>query len=596
MIGLARSVVVAWTCIAAAAAWAQNANEQARQLAQRLGRERSVEGLQTIVDSRNKELLEWYERGWRDTSLKEKDVPAPAPIEAIIVKNYRDPVVGATLRTLVSANWTPYRTRELFDLMFEEWRSGKERPATYPIREGIFNTSLAGIEPPALAWLNETPGPGEYDANNIMRFLAKRKYPPAVPSIAQRLRAADTGKGLMYVDWLLSFGTPDATAAVVERLGAIRDRTGGVDERVFIADRLASLPEGALDLDAFRVALGPGTESDPRYRTVNALLADPKKYYAQRAGFARNGELSRKQMELRTKLGEAWKNREAQPQRYADALQAHANGLAALATEYRDLPAVRGVNDEIGNTWINLGNFTRFRLKEPRRALEHYANAERAGNGAAIFLQADTWQFSLRDKAHAIAEYQRNLKKLDEMAASTNRDEVAFVEWARRWLRHQVAYLENGATFSGAVGLDDAAGVALFVFLGTAAAHPQDDPAGLLPLYEKILSPGLGKLDKVEVARRLDALPSSGWLLMRSAALVGHLPDARALLAYLARNDPAGYATASYFGLMDQLERGSPEMREGQFGRVAIDMLGDVNVMREARARFARERRVTFTP
>ena len=591
-----RSIALFAACAVASLALAQNANEQARQLAKRLGSERSVEGLQTLVDSRNKELLEWYERGWRDTSLKEKGVPAPPAIEAIIVKNYRDPVVGAPLRTLVSANWTPYQTRALFDLMFEEWRSGKERPTTYPIREGIFNTNVAGIEPPVLAWLNETPGPGEYDANNIMRFLSKRKYAPAVPAIAKRLRAADTGKGLMYVDWLLPFGTREATAAVVERLGAIRERSGGVDERVFIADRLASLPEGALDLDAFRAALGPGIANDPRYRSVNALLADPKQYYAQRAGFTRNGELARKQMELRTKMAEAFRDRDAQPQRYADALQAHVNGLTVLASEYRDLPAVRGVNDEIANTWINLGNFTRFRLRDPRRALEQYASAERAGNGVAIFLQADTWQFSLRDKARAIAEYRRNLEKLGAMAPATNRDEAAFIEWARRWLRHQVAYLEKGTTFSGAIGRDDAAGVGLFVFLGTAAANPQDDPAGLLPLYEKLWNPGRGAIDKAEVARQLDALPASNWLLMRTAGLIAHLPDARSVLAYLARNDPAGYASASYFGLMDQMERGPPEMREGHMGRAAIEMFGDMNVMREARARFVREHRVTFTP
>jgi len=143
----------AFALVVAAAAFAQNASEEARKLAQRLGRERNVEGLQAIVDARNRELLEWYERGWRDASQREQGVPAPEAIEAIIVKNYRDPVVGAALRTLVSANWTPYRSRELFDLMFEEWRSGKERPTTYPIREAIFRTSLMGIEPPVLAWL-----------------------------------------------------------------------------------------------------------------------------------------------------------------------------------------------------------------------------------------------------------------------------------------------------------------------------------------------------------------------------------------------------------------------------------------------------------
>ena len=591
-----RAAACMLACIGTALALAQNSNEQARQLAKRLGAERSAEGLQTIVDSGNKELLEWYERGWRDTSLKEKDVPVPAAIEAIIVKSYRDPAVGAALRTLVSANWTPYRTRELFDLMFEEWRSGRERPASYPIREGIFNTALPGIEAPVLAWLDETPGPGEYDANNIMRFLAKRKYAPAVPAIAKRLRAAEPGKGLMYVDWLQSFGTPQALAAIVERLGWLRDRSGGIEERGFIAERLASLPEEShLDLEAFRAALGPGVANDPRYRNANALLADPKKYYGQRAGFARAGELSRKQMELRTRAMEAWKSRDAQPERYADALQAYASGLTALAAEYRDLPAARGVEEEVARTWLTLGNVTRFRLHHPRPALEHYAAAERAGNDIAIFLQADTWQFSLRDKARAAAEYRRLLAKVEPRARASNRDEALFFQWTTRWLRHQLAYLENGKTFSGAIGRDDASGAGLFVFLATAAGSPEDD-AGLLPLYDKLFNQaGRGAVDKGEVARALEALPSSGWMLTRSAGLIAYLPDARSILAFLARNDPAGYATASYFGLLDQLERGPPEARQGQLGRAAIEIFGDAKAVREARSRFTRERRVTFT-
>lgn len=590
-----RGAALLLACIAVSLAFAQNANEQARQLARRLGSERSVDGLQAIVDSRNRELLEWYERGWRDTSLKEKDVPVPAAIEAIIVKNYRDPVVGAPLRTLVSANWTPYRTRELFELMFEEWRSGKERPVTYPIREGIFNTSLAGIEAPVCAWLDETPGPGEYDANNIMRFLAKRKYAPAVPAIAKRLRAADAGKGLMYVDWLQSFGTPDATAAILDRLAWLRERSGGVEERGYISDRLASLPEGTVDLDAFRAALGPGTAGDPRYRSANDLLADPRKVYGQRATFARGGDLSSKQMELRAPLMEAWKNREAQPRRYADALSAYANALIALAAQYRDLPAARSLDDEIGRTWLKLGNVTRFNLRDPRGALAHYAAAERAGSDFGIFLQADTWQFSLRDNSRAAAEYRRLLAKVEPKAQAPNRDEAVFFQWVARWLRHQLAYLERGTVFSGAIGRDDASGAGLFVFLGAAAMTPEDDP-GLLPFYEKLFSrPSVGSVDKAEVARALDALPASGWMLTRSAGLIAYLPDARSILAYLARNDPAGYASACYFGLLDQLERGAPEMRQGHMGRAAIEIFGDAKAVREARARFAREHRITFT-
>ena len=524
-------LIVAALALAPSIALAQaNSNEEAKQLAQRLGRERSVEGLQTIVDTRNRELLEWYERGWRTTSEKERDVPVPAAIEAIIVKNYRDPVVGAPLRTLVSANWTPYRSRELFDLMFEEWRTGKERPTTYPIREGIFRTNLQGIEPIVLAWLAEDPGPGEYDANAIMAFLSRRKYAPAVPVLAKRLAAKNAGDGITIASWLMEMGTPEALAVLRDRMAWAEGRTGGVAERKYIADAIADLP------------------------------ARQERQLAQ----ARQQEAAKKQAALRAPMEEATKLRDTDPVRY----------VAAMERYLRESGSSLSPGDAALH-WLVLGNFARFRMHEPRRAIDFYANAERIGQPLAIFLQGDTWQFDLRDKKRAIEAYRRNLALVESGPAPGDRSNREVHDWVARWLRHQIAYLEAGRTFSGSVAREDVAGVGMMVFFGTGDAF--DD--------------GIGGIEPPDVARKLAALPPSAWVLMRTATALQLLPDARSVLAHLARSDPAGYATAGFFALVELAERESA-------GRPRGDKLGfaDSEVLKEAKRQFLRERRITLPP
>ena len=115
----------------------------------RLGLERNVEGLQTILEARNVDLLAAYDRGLRQ-SVKwapgMKAQPLPPGIEALMVKHYADPVIGAPMRELVSHSNFVYGTRELFDLFLAEWRSRKVRPSTRSIRDSALSTHQAGIE------------------------------------------------------------------------------------------------------------------------------------------------------------------------------------------------------------------------------------------------------------------------------------------------------------------------------------------------------------------------------------------------------------------------------------------------------------------
>ena len=90
--------------------------------------------------------------------------------------------------------------------------------------------------------------------------------------------------------------------------------------------------------------------------------------------------------------------------------------------------------------------------------------------------------------------------------------------------------------------------------------------------------------------RVLDKTPASAFVLMQNLPFVSYLPDAAAILAFLERHDPAGFATACYFGLIELVERrGAKEV-----GYIAPGMgpAAGKDPLREAKARFVRERRI----
>ena len=119
----------------------------------------------------------------------------------------------------------------------------------------------------------------------------------------------------------------------------------------------------------------------------------------------------------------------------------------------------------------------------------------------------------------------------------------------------------------------------------------QDDIFELAPLM-RLFSQETTAADRAEVARKVNALPTSAFALQASMMFVALLPDADSILAYLARQDPAGYASASYFAYLELAEE------SGQPGSLAgMGMLPGVSLaaMREAKARFLRTRHIDLT-
>jgi hypothetical protein len=73
------------------------------------------------------------------------------------------------------------------------------------------------------------------------------------------------------------------------------------------------------------------------------------------------------------------------------------------------------------------------------------------------------------------------------------------------------------------------------------------------------------------------------------------LPDARAVLAHLKRHDPAGYASACYFALIELMGRDGGDMA---MMIIAPGMLIDrgADPLREAKTRFLRDNRIDLQP
>jgi hypothetical protein len=269
----------------------ENPNEAAKALALRLGTERSVEGLQTIIESRNVDLLQQYERGFRQTSMNmpRRPTPLPAGIEALLVKHYADPVMGGPLRVLCAANGTVYRSRQLFDLLFAEWRSRKVRPSAYPMNDSALNTDQPGIEAPLLEWLQAADAPAGEDRRRIVSFLGRRQYAPAAAPLIAMLGKGGDPDAVHITYALLELRTPEAIEAVLEQVVVLRNQPPENHREAWeqLALRLANLPASVpLPYKRFRAAMPAG---EPRHAVawlihrkdmdavpdVLAKLADP---------------------------------------------------------------------------------------------------------------------------------------------------------------------------------------------------------------------------------------------------------------------------------------------------------------------------------
>jgi hypothetical protein len=650
-----------------------NRNQEALDLALRLGHEWSVEGLEAMVDSGNADLIGAYARGFRATAMSRSraqgtpHVALPEGIESLIVAHYADQKVGPALLELIRASSAHYRTRALFDLLLADWRSGRHRAGSLFMRDIILYTDAEGIEPQLLEALKAMNGEDGGDGTGILYFLGARHYAPAVPVFADMLRRAKPDGARSLTDVMVTrLGTPQAIDAVLGRLAWLRDQspsTAVLGEISFIEGKLAALPpDKPLDYAVFRKSLPATLDADQRsmllalvanrkekagYSEIVPMLGEPKLYvsalnalvdsdspdiwrkaraeierlkregqldegryaYASRLldekitrperHFAEKRERERAvEFEARSKplvaeLRRVQALQTRDPERYVEEAPAALQRLDALATQYVGLPpADVGLRGELANEYLNVGNVVRFRLRQPRRALDFYLAAQAQGSTVAALALGDLYQFDLRDSAKALAAYRAQLDGIKKKSGTTNDIEAGIAMWLSRWLGAQIEYLEDGKRFRGDI-TDEDLGVPAFM-LAYGGGSPAWSPPEIDALKRAVASafartPQGAGIDRRDLAAKLERLPASAFMLAQTAALATLLPDAPALLAYLEKHDPAGYGSASFFGLATRRSEvgGSAVMLPG----LALDDSAD-NPVRIAAARFLRERQV----
>ncbi len=659
----AAAIAALLSCTALAQAPA-NTNNQASELARKLGQERSAEGLETILSSGNVDLLSAYDHGFYETGMRlytsggNKRAPVPADVEAVMLRHYQDPVVGPRITGLCGKSGMACQTQALFDLMLAEWRSGKPRPGA-SLGDAVLSFQAPGADAALIAWLDAADAPTGGALDSVIQTLGVRKSAGAAPAIAAAMAKAPPGKS-GNAPWALSqIGTAAAAEALLVRLESLKRAPPSkeiTEDARRIAGSLAqfpptvpisyarlraTLPENIREYsvqwllqrkdlaavpDALVLLVEPATYSgainalvatdspevwkqaraalekgknDGRLQPnqysyaismLDAKIADPAKHLAEKQAIQKDADFRTHSDLLGRDLLEARKLKESNPQAYVMAVREYLAATEKLGADYPDSRSAKfAVELALRENSMELAHYVRFRQKKPREALDLYAAAEAHGQMFAALAIADTWQYDLGDKQRALAEYKKMVARAPSREDAGKNENLALQAWGQRWLAAQIDYLATGKKFGGTLYPEDTAPMMLVL-----SAGQQSDTFGLSALARRTQSArGAGgkPADRAEFQSALSALPSSVFALQASILYVSYLPGARAILAHLARQDPAGFATASYFALLDQVGR-SPEAA-GYLSMLAPGMsAGGSDPMREAKTRFFSERRI----
>lgn len=216
--------------------------------------------------------------------------------------------------------------------------------------------------------------------------------------------------------------------------------------------------------------------------------------------------------------------RVAEPERYAGEWRALLERHEAQVAKAAGVPQALGARQSLAREYYELGALLRFGLKRPDDALAAYAKASKVRPAdafdVATLAAADTWRFDKKDARRAIEHYRLVAASLADKAtwAGGNRQ---IAEGLRRWVDHEIAYLEHGRRFSGAIARSDM-GVAQLWVMAMAIQEPQ----------------------RIADAPALAALPPSQHQLARVYPVILEFEPAE-MLAFFERHDPAGYLTAA---------------------------------------------------
>ena len=592
---------------AAQAPPADNPNQEARRVAERLGRERNVEGLRVILESRNVDLIAAYDSGMRHGPVGPK---MSAGMEALLVRFHDDPVVGGAARVL--ATWDHPQTRAYCEKLIAEWRSGSVRRSTYPMRDSALKCEAPGTEAALREWIGSPRPPDAEDLRQIVSFLGRRHDAQAVPVLAR----LDFGPALeiapAIVAALLDIGTPEAGEAALARLAELKRIGGGRPEeaRRVGLQRLASEPDKLAipyalfrryepeaarasaatwlakrkDPDALDDTFALLSATPPRYDAVQALvatndvatwrrardeverlhragawdaghyrfaaaeldrkLADPAAHFAQQEAQRRYQAYQQAVAPIMKARSEASAARAGDPARGFDALRALALRQEVLARE-------NGIDARAPYGGVAADLARQF------HDLADFARFRlgRPGDAVALYESAERWGFPYA--ALPIADTQEwDLRNRDAALLTYRRIAAgARTLWTgdgpgearvRGALLHWVRAQETWLAEGRRFrGEIDEADLATAALVATFGAMLAENGP---------VVPRLPPASPESLVRELDAVPPSGAAFLATALAMQYLPGARAIRAHAARMDPAGFSTAAFFVLVQHLD------------------------------------------
>ena len=550
--------------------------------AAQIGRAADLAGLRSLIAQRDQGLLFTAVNSWARAGMRE----LPPQLEALIVEHYGDPVSQRPLLAFLARDLDKhqripkYRSRALFDRLYVDLRAGRD---SLHYATCIVATDLP-VEGELVALLPQLNAESANELVMLLGVRKYAPAVPALQALRSRNpRERHVNQVREHVDWaLLQIGTPEAVRDVLGRLRSLgEDQDPRAPLEVWhILLSVKDLPPGsAPDYPELRAALPArlradswdvlvqlialrkerraapeliraiGESTNPA-QAADVLLAlgEPAELRAGRAALERAKGLSPAQLVLLQKrfdegladpaklaaqrdqreraqasdtalraFGEEKSRigrlRESEPKRYAAELR------ALLARYETRLPPGMAQRD-----YLELGGFLRFGLRDPDAAIAAFEGArrldpDRTVDLAALFI-ADTQRFDKKDANAAAASYRAVLERLH--ATPVGAPDPRLAAALRRWLGHELAYVEHGRRFSGALGSADLELAQLWLMIASMQQPlraPFDD-------------------------RTLDALSPSQFQIARALPTLFELPPPQ-MLAFFAKHDPAGYLTAS---------------------------------------------------
>lgn len=495
--------------------------------ARELGRAADAAGLARIIAIGDPALVQSFDIGLRGANI----TTMPPEIEALVVKHFDDPRVGAALRAFALR----YRTRALFDLHYARIQSAYE--SREPSFGQILRTGQPGVDEPLLRIAPRFPTDAG-QLNPAVQFLARRKYPGAVPLLVAALEAsyAPPARPSQYnavLESLLDYPSIEAwrqANAEIERL----KRESRIPEESYAAAR---------------------SKLDP-------LMADPDAAIARMRSRETFETFVKRRDALFPNASQISPLEKSDLPRYVEEQARFLEKQEAIAAELGD----EQVDYNVAIAYGRLGAVVRFRMRDPARAVPLL---EKAAKGRDLYGQialADTYQLELRDKANALRVYQLALRTASEVVKRYTpyaRPGDAMNEFWKAWLAEEVAFLRTGTPFHGRVPEKVIGGFWEVTWVWARVAVYD------FPDWAQVPE------SRADLAARLAAVPASRLALLMTLRSISTLPNADGILRELARNDPSGYWTAIALGTVAFHEsRGAAGREEASRNGVAEALPG----------------------